>query len=409
NDTEDFTNIVVGRHYLELTDIADNCSVSGYNPRAIDVDTSLTAEVTYNVICSALTGSLAVTTVTDGDTLDPDGYTITVDGAQSRAIDANEVLTIPNVPKGSHTIELTGIARNCTALDPNPRDISITVGGTTHETFHITCAPALLDRITYVRGDPAYYRAYVMQPDGSNVTQITTHSAKNHYPQVSPDGTKILFTSDSDGDDAIYVMDVAGTNLLKLTNSPESELMGSWSPDGSMIAFVGEESGNKDIYVINSTGGEPQRLTWHAAWDGWPTWSPDGKKIAFASYRDSRHQIYVMDPDGSNLNRLTNSDDEDFGPTWSPDGTKIAFTKLPQDANADIYVMNADGSDVRRLTDNPAYDGNCDWSPGGGRIAFISARDGYHEVYVMHSSGSSQTRITSVASFHDWPRWTPAR
>jgi hypothetical protein len=168
---------------------------------------------------------------------------VTVDGTQSRAIDANEVLTIPNLPKGSHTIELSGIARNCTVLDSNPRDISITVGVTTHDSYHITCAPALLDRITYVRtGFRGNYDVWVMQPDGSHVTQITAHSATDNYPHVSPDGTKILFTSDRDGDDDIYVMNVDGTNIANLTNSSDSETMGLWSPDGSKIAFVGEQN-----------------------------------------------------------------------------------------------------------------------------------------------------------------------
>ncbi len=410
NDTEDFVDIPAGHHYVELTDVEDNCSVGGKNPRTFQVYANLTAEVTFNVMCAALLGSLAVTTVTDGDTLDPDGYTITVDGTQSRAIDANEFLTIPNLPKGSHTIELSGIARNCTVLDSNPRDISITVGVTTHESYHITCAPALLDRITYVRsGFRANYDVWVMQPDGSNVTQITAHSATDNYPHVSPDGTKILFTSDRDGDDDIYVMNVDGTNIANLTNSSDSETMGLWSPDGSKIAFVGEQNGNKDIYIMNSDGGNPQRLTWDAGWDGWPTWSPDGTKIAFSSYRESRYQIYVMDADGSKQHKLINSEDDDFSPTWSPDGTKIAFTKVPLEGNADIYVMNADGSNVQRLTDNPAFDGNCHWSPDGRRIAFASTRDGYTEIYVMYASGSGQTRRTSVAAYHNWPRWTPAR
>ena len=85
-----------------------------------------------------------------------------------------------------------------------------------------------------------------------------------------------------------------------------------WSPDGMRIAFMPERDGDWDIWVMNADGSEQVRLTRHpgdpAGWDtpiGWnwdPDWSPDGSRIAFVSTRDGGFQqedVFVMNADGT--------------------------------------------------------------------------------------------------------------
>ena len=95
-------------------------------------------------------------------------------------------------------------------------------------------------------------------------------------------------------------------------------------PDGRRIAFDSQRDGNREIYVMDADGSGVARLTHNGDDDLTPSWSPDGRRIAFASGGRARLDIYVMNADGSGATRLT---DNDGGtPAWSPDGRRIAFT-----------------------------------------------------------------------------------
>src|SRR6266516_2789349 len=84
------------------------------------------------------TGDLTVTAATTGQDLDADGYTVTVDGGQSRSLGINASTTYSGLTALSHTVELTGIAGNCTVSGQNPRTVTVATSGTT-TTFTITC------------------------------------------------------------------------------------------------------------------------------------------------------------------------------------------------------------------------------------------------------------------------------
>ncbi|MCX7679569.1 MAG: hypothetical protein N2316_10170 [Spirochaetes bacterium] len=110
----------------------------------------------------------------------------------------------------------------------------------------------------------------------------------------------------------IYVMNEDGTNVTNLTNtSDKAEYYPLWSPDGTKIVFSSERDGNFNIYLWSTSNTVPQRLTDSTAKDAQHCWSPDGTKIVFVSERDvaGRGQIYVMNADGSNQTRLTTDDD----------------------------------------------------------------------------------------------------
>ncbi len=150
-----------------------------------------------------------------------------------------------------------------------------------------------------------------------------------------------------------------------------------WSPDGRRIAFASDRDGNREIYVMNADGFGVTRLTVNDAIDSSPAWSPDGRRIAFHSTRDGNWEVYVMNADGSGVTRLTNNDARDWHPEWSPDGRSIVFDSN-RDGNLDIYGVNADGSGLTRLTVHGADDFSPAWSPDGRRIAFVSGSGGNH-------------------------------
>jgi len=219
----------------------------------------------------------------------------------------------------------------------------------------------------------ARFQIYVMNSDGSNVGQLTfpntardsitghvTDTTSNFHPAWSPDGTKIAFASTRDTNSEIFVMEPNGANVTRLTSDAADDAQPAWSPDGSKIAFASHRDGNDEIYVMNANGSGQVNLTNSAASDLAPAWSPDGTKIAFQSNRQTNGAVWVMNADGSNPVRLTtpSSGTAAGAPSWSPDGTRIAYEQ-----EGDIWVMNVDGSRKIRITSGFWADGLPRWRP----------------------------------------------
>ncbi len=219
--------------------------------------------------------------------------------------------------------------------------------------------------------------------------------------------SRIVFSSDRDGDFEIYSTLPDGSELKRLSSNSSYDDMPAWSPDGKKIAFVSDRHGSPEIYVMNADGSRVRRLTEDDGSDNaLPAWSPDGSRIAWSSQRDGNREIYVMDADGSNQINLTNDPGYDSSPAWSPDGQRILFNTR-RDGNLEIYVMNADGSNQVRLTRNATSDEFPAWSPDGSMIAFSSDRTGRRAVYVMAVDGTNPVQLTGDDFRDYWPSWSP--
>lgn len=258
------------------------------------------------------------------------------------------------------------------------------------------------------------HEIYIMDSNGSNQTRLTNNSAYDGDPFFSPDGTKIVFPSRRDGNNAqIYVMNSNGTAQTRITNNAFDDHRPAFSPDGAKIVFSrGSGAANShEIYIMNNDGSNQVRITNNSVADEYPKWSPDGSKIIFNSNRDGGDRdIFVMNIDGSNVVQLTaNNSIEDAEASFSPDGTKILFFSTRDGIdNPEVYVMNNDGSNPVNVSNSPGSDGSCSWSPDGQKIAFISRRDGNTEVYTMNANGTGQTRLTNNNLLDNTPVWGAA-
>ncbi|MHB0857783.1 MAG: DPP IV N-terminal domain-containing protein [Anaerolineae bacterium] len=248
---------------------------------------------------------------------------------------------------------------------------------------------------------------YTMRSDGSDPVRLTDGDHNDTSPMWSPDGRRIAFVSDRDGNREIYVMNANGSDQMNITSDGADDWTPSWSPDGQRIAFASFRDGNWEIYVMDAGGTNVTRLTRNTAADYAPGWSPDGEQLAFASNRNGNPDIYLMQADGSGQVRFTEDPATDQAPAWSPDGERLLWESYREN-NMEIYAALPDGSDLQNLSqDSLADDHGGTWSPWGDQIAYCSNRDGGWDIFTLDMRTGERTNLTMSPSLDQAPNWGP--
>ncbi len=182
---------------------------------------------------------------------------------------------------------------------------------------------------------------------------------------------------------AIYVLPIGGGTPRKVTSKVPSYWHG-WSPDGKRLAYCAERNGNYDIYTIPVEGGEEKRLTNAEGLDDGPEYSPDGKYIYYNSYKSGHMQLWRMDPNGKNQEQLTFDQNSNWFPHPSPDGKWIVYIAYTSDQKQNhlfgrqvkLRLMNLKTRDIKDIT--PVFFGGQgtinvpSWSPDSKKVAFVS-------------------------------------
>lgn len=175
--------------------------------------------------------------------------------------------------------------------------------------------------------------------DPSALTQITEGPANEIGAAYSPDGSRIVFASDRDGNFELYVVDADGANARRLTETTSNEAEPAWTPDGAQIVYQTDAAGAIQVWIMNADGTNQRALTMGATANLEPAVSPDGSRIAFTSVRDGNYEIYFMSLDGSNQQNVTQSaESKETSPAWFDDGT-IVYLREHREGRTSTWVV----------------------------------------------------------------------
>lgn len=183
-------------------------------------------------------------------------------------------------------------------------------------------------QIVFTSQRNANFKLYVMNANGSK-QRVLTQTARwvaNSSPSWSPDGRWIAFASNrlKDGNGEVFKMRPDGSRVTRLTfTDTNTELspddgFPQWSPDGKQIVFSSTRvTGQHDLWVMSPTGKNLRRVTRTPTYDDWGArWSRDGTRIVFYAVplNGTVSDVYVVNADGTNLRRITRG----TSPVWRP-------------------------------------------------------------------------------------------
>ena len=260
------------------------------------------------------------------------------------------------------------------------------------------------------------WHVYAVDPDTGEARELT-EGIRDYGSDWSPDGTKIVYDSETGSGYEIVVADADGSNPVSIADGESP----SWSPDGTRIAYTSEGR----IWVVNfdgsdahavtdpgSSGGETVSIPSSYDWN--PSWSPDGRSIAYTRLVSERlapvpngegrasvtlEELRVWSEDGTDV-ALTDDYAALGDIDWSPDGSTLVFTGGSTVFNEEmtkgiawprVLTIPSSGGEVTPITpERDRWIGGATWSPDGEWIAF---QDDYKTITIVRSDGSNPTQI----------------
>jgi tricorn protease len=247
--------------------------------------------------------------------------------------------------------------------------------------------------------------AFVLLLTGPASVQAQVDARMFRYPDVS--ATHICFVYAGD----IWVVAKQGGTAYRLSSPRGEEMFPRFSPDGSKIAFSANYDGNTDIYFIPFMGGEVSRLTHHGMTDLILDWYPDGRGLLYvssmASGRQRYNQFYRLSPDGGLPEKLPVPYGE-FG-SVSPDGRTLAYMPIARDFRTwkryrggmapDIWLFDLAGKTAKNITNNIANDSQPMWY--GDTLYFLSDRgpNQRYNIWALDLKTNETRQVTHLEDF----------
>jgi Tol biopolymer transport system component len=196
----------------------------------------------------------------------------------------------------------------------------------------------------------------------------------------------------------IYIADLKGNIVDTLVAGPGYDAEATVSPQGDKIVFTSDRSGDLELYTCNIDGSNVKQVTFELGYDGGAFFSPDGTKLVFRSsrpktdeeikeYKDllkeglvkpTNMEIYVCNVDGSDLTKITNLGKANWAPFFHPSGEKIIFSSNHAAARGfsfNLFMVNLDGSGLEQITHDKVFDAFPMFSYDGKKLIFSSNRN----------------------------------
>ena len=239
-----------------------------------------------------------------------------------------------------------------------------------------------------------------MDPDGGNPQQLTRFGGLTHEPAVSPDGSKMAFSSNRGYKWDIFVFSVDPPRDLRFYNpNTRMNAQPSFTPDGKQIVFMSTEGTDRccRIFTANLDGSGVRPITSSVFIDAEPKVNPKtGADIVFSSGRSGTEQVYKMNMDGGDVERLSDGSGEASNPSWHPNGQQIVFswTRGFAAGKFNVFLMNVSSRSYLQLTHDEGRNENPTFAPDGIHLSFMSNRSGTDQVWIMLADGTQQQQLT---------------
>ncbi len=247
-------------------------------------------------------------------------------------------------------------------------------------------------------GEKMVYHLMLLPPKGGKPVEVAENL---HQPAFSRDGTRIAARSLRS--DAVGLMTVErdGSNPVRVTTFAEDSYP-SWSPDGKKLVFASNREGDRKwrVYVTWADGRSPAT---EIGFGNAPAWSPTGDVIAYQGCDKSGNNcgIYIRDLNTGQSYRLT-KDPTDTMPAWSPDGKRLAFMTL-RNGQWDIDLVSPKDGKIEPLLTSPANEGLPAWSPNGKSLAYVSDAGESWGIYVLEIKGGKSRKVYAIPKpYPDW-------
>lgn len=215
------------------------------------------------------------------------------------------------------------------------------------------------------------------------ITSVLDDRGKNFHPRPSPDGKRIAFDSDRDGERGVYIADADGRHVRRVSGNGFAAVP-SWSPDGRRLAFVRGEPGHPkvwNLWTLDLGSGETRRLTSYHVGQPWGgSWFPDGRRIAY-SHED---QLVVLDL-AKHSQRVYSSPVKGRlvrTPAVSPEGSRVVF----QVYGHGTWLLDLPTGKMHKVLADPTAE-EYTWAPDGRRVAYHSRGAGKWGIWVLNKVG----------------------
>ena len=243
------------------------------------------------------------------------------------------------------------------------------------------------------------FKVYTINIDGKNRKRINNAPGADACSFFNPDGKHLVWTTTKDNLDLppgnysdpgnypqgaeIYASDLEGKNIVRLTNNKYYDAEVTFAPDGHKILFGRQINGEMDLWTMDPDGSHQKQITHTPDWqEGGALYFPDNKTIITRAWKKSEEgkpgrsmQLFTLNEDGSGLRQITFEEGTHWAPYPAPDGIHIVYVKVFPKRNFEIVLLNLLTGEEKRLTFNESFDGFPCISPDGNLVVFSSSRD----------------------------------